>query len=73
MDGRELRCTNGPTGENPVRMSDARVLSHAYVWVPILAPDTLFCPLHFSRDSRVHLLGILLRGARLSSAPMGFE
>jgi len=21
-----------------------RVLSHAYVWVPIMAPDTFFCP-----------------------------
>ena len=29
--------------------------------------------LHFSRDIRVHSVGILLRGLRLSSAPMGFE
>jgi hypothetical protein len=73
MDGRELRCTNGLTGANPVRKSDAPRAESRVWWVPILAPDTLFCPLHFSRDSRVHSLGILLRGARLSSAPMGFE
>jgi hypothetical protein len=42
MNGRELRCTNGPTGANPVRKSDA--LRHAYAGVPIMAPDTLFCP-----------------------------
>ncbi len=30
-----------------------RVLSHAYVWVPIMAPDTLFCPttLYFDKLS----------------------
>ena len=28
---------------------------------------------HFSRDIRVQSLGILLRGPRLSSAPMGVE
>jgi hypothetical protein len=40
MDGRELRCTNGPTGANPLSgCLMHRVLSHAYVWVPIVAPD----------------------------------
>jgi len=29
--------------------------------------------LHFLRDIRVHSLVTLLRGPRLSSAPMGFE
>jgi hypothetical protein len=30
-----------------------RVLSHAYVWVPIMAPDTFSCPLcHACRPSK---------------------
>ena len=45
MDGRELRCTNGLTGANPVRKSDVPRAESRVWWVPILAPDTFSVPL----------------------------
>ena len=43
MDGSELTCTNGPIGATLSGSLMHRVLSQAYVWVPIMAPDTFSC------------------------------
>jgi hypothetical protein len=44
MDGRELRCARM---DRPARTLSGSlmpgVLSHAYAWVPIMAPDTFSC------------------------------
>ena len=68
MDGSELTCTNGPIGATLSGSLMHRVLSQAYVWVPIMAPDTFSCPIaRFAVPSRaaapaIVSWGVLLRG-----------
>ena len=70
-----------PVREGAVsRMVTSRVLPHLISeqfvehWTPsFLQKIQPSARLHFPRDIRVHPLGILLRGPRQSSSPMGFE